>query len=87
MLYSRPPGEAHGGVAPSPRAVGVSRENAAVDSPKECSTRRANVARCRREDGQSRIRIRKVQSCVAETVGMGHHGRTALVYAGNISWK
>jgi len=45
------------------------------------------AAKRRREDGQSRVRIRKVQSCVAETVGMGHHGRTALVYAGNISWK
>jgi hypothetical protein len=39
------------------------------------------------EDGESVIRIKKVQSYVAETVGMGHHGRTTLVYAGDTSWK
>ena len=39
------------------------------------------------EDGESVVRIKKVQSYVAETVGMGHHGRTTLVYAGDTSWK
>ena len=39
------------------------------------------------EDGESIVRIKKVQSYVAETVGMGHHGRTTLVYAGDTSWK
>src|SRR5439155_11279228 len=39
------------------------------------------------EDGESVVRIKQVQSCVAETVGTRHHGRTTLVYAGDTSWK
>jgi len=69
------------------RRVRVPDARAADLPTTECSTRRGAVARCRREDGRSRARIRKVQSCAAETVGMGHHGRTTLVYAGDISWK
>ena len=53
----------------------------------QCSPPHGRAAQRSREDRPTGERITAVQRGARQTVGMWHHPRAALVYAGNTSWK